>query len=433
MSEVVANLAESFLFSVFLAFFLEPKKSRKHLWAGIVLTTFLLFLNISVSERYSLYNVYSLLADLVISAVFWKCFLKGSLTNFLFGFALIYSGLYLSVYFSIFIFTLLEPGNFLASQSMGTVYRVGLLVMSKLLLLIYIAVILHFRRKYRYHKRGIAMLCYSMFPIAIFVFFILLTGTLTEMYRMEPALGVKMIGAMVGIHFIVIISIYLSIHAVLKAEEEYNVEKLNYMLDVQRESLERYIAQERELYRLRHELEHKFFTVQYLLEKDRKKEGLDVMRQTIHDLCGDAGDLSVSQNIVDTVVANIERKAEADGVKMQKEIRFSDDAIMDLADLCVLLGNLLDNAVEAAAKSVEKQVRVNVKEELSCLFIRVSNTYSRENSDVKNFISRKEGSGLKHGYGMRHIREIVGRYEGEFETRDEEEWFYADVIIYDRK
>lgn len=104
MSEVVANLAESFLFSVFLAFFLEPKKSRKHLWAGIVLTTFLLFLNISVSERYSLYNVYSLLADLVIMVVFWIIFLKGSLINFLLGFALYHFGLYLSVYFSIFYF-----------------------------------------------------------------------------------------------------------------------------------------------------------------------------------------------------------------------------------------------------------------------------------------------------------------------------------------
>lgn len=335
--------------------------------------------------------------------------------------------------FLFFIFSLFEPGKFLAFQSMGTVYRIGLLMLSKILLTVYVSVVLHFRSKFRYHQRGIAMLCYSMFPVIVLFFFIMLTGTLTELYQMESVLGVKMIGAMVGLHFIVIASVYLSIHAVRKAEEEYNVEKLNYMLDVQRESLERYIAQERELYRLRHELEHKFFTVQYLLEKDRKKEGLDVMRQTIHDLCGDAGDLSVSQNIVDTVVANIERKAEADGVKMQKEIRFSDDAIMNLADLCVLLGNLLDNAVEAAAKSVEKQVRVSVKEELSCLFIRVSNTYSRENSDVKNFISRKEGSGLKHGYGMRHIREIVGRYEGEFETWDEEEWFYADVIIFDRK
>ncbi len=433
MSEVVANLAESFLFSVFLAFFLESEKSRKHLCVGIFITTFLLFLNISISEMYSLYNVYSLLADLVIAAVFWKSFLKGSLTNFLFGFALFYSGLYLSVYFSIFAFSLFGSGKFFAFQSMNTDYRGGLLALSKIFLLFYVAVVLHFRRKYRYHKRGIAMLCYSMFPVVVIAFLVLLTGTLAELYQMEPLLGAKVIGTMVGIHFIVIASIYLSIHAVRKAEEEYNVEKLNYMLDLQRESLEQFIAQERGLYQLRHELERKLFTVQYLLEKGNTEEGLRVMRQTIREMCGDAGDISVSQNIVDTVVANLERKAGADGVKMEKEICFSDNTIMDLADLCVLLGNLLDNAVEAAVKSVGKQVRISVKEEFACLFIRVSNTYSRENSDVKNFVSRKEGVRLRHGYGIQNIREIVRRYGGEFVTRDEGEWFYVEVIIYDKK
>ncbi|MDE7199642.1 MAG: GHKL domain-containing protein [Lachnospiraceae bacterium] len=277
------------------------------------------------------------------------------------------------------------------------------------------------------------MLCYSMFPVVVIAFLVLLTGTLAELYQMEPLLGAKVIGTMVGIHFIVIASIYLSIHAVRKAEEEYNMEKLNYMLDLQRESLEHFIAQERELYQLRHELERKLFTVQYLLEKGNTEEGLRVMRQTIREMCGDAGDISVSQNIVDTVVANLERKAGADGVKMEKEICFSDDTIMDLADLCVLLGNLLDNAVEAAVKSAGKQVRINVKEEFACLFIRVSNTYSRENSDVKNFVSRKEGVRLRHGYGIQNIREIVRRYGGEFVTRDEGEWFYAEVIIYDKK
>lgn len=219
----------------------------------------------------------------------------------------------------------------------------------------------------------------------------------------------------------------------MKAEEEYNVEKLSYMLDLQRESLEQFIAQERELYQLRHELERKLFTVQYLLEKGRNEEGLGVMRQTIHELCGDAGDISVSQNIVTTVVASIERKAAGSGLMMEKEIRFSDDTIIELVDLCVLLGNLLDNAVEAAAQTEGKRVRISVREELGCLFIRVSNTYSRKTSDVKSFTSRKEAVGLKHGYGMQNIREIVRRYEGELATYDEGEWFYADVILYGKK
>ncbi|MDE6404057.1 MAG: GHKL domain-containing protein [Lachnospiraceae bacterium] len=431
MSEIAASLFESVLFPVFLTFFLEPKRGRGRVLFGIFITAVLLFLNIYISDMYGFYNVYALLADLAVTAVFWRLFLKGTLINYLTGFALYYFGLYFSVYFSTFLFSFAKPGTVLAAQLLGTGYRVGFLVLTKALLLIYTVIMMHFRKHFRCRKGGFSTLCYSAFPVIVFLFFVLLTNSFTGLCKIEPTLGAKMVGAMAGIHFIVIAAIYLSFHAVARAEEEYDVRRLNYMLALQRESLEKFISQERELYQLRHELEHKLFTIQYLLGKNRMEEGLRVMGQMIEELCGDARDISVSQNIVDTVIANIERKHEKAGVRIEKEILISDDTVMDMVDLCILLGNLLDNAMEAAAESAEKRVGVSVREELGCLLIRVSNTFSEENSDVKSFISPKEETG-KHGFGMRHIRETVRRYGGEITTHDEGDWFYSDVIIYDK-
>ena len=261
------------------------------------------------------------------------------------------------------------------------------------------------------------MMCYSILPTLVLAFFILLTSILAELYRMESAIGIKMIRIMICVHFIVVVTIYLSIHAVKKAEDQYDVERLNYMLTLQRESLEKFIVQERELYRLRHELEHKFFIVQYLFEKNRKEEGIRVLKQMIVELCGDAKDISASQNIVETVITNIEKKYEAEGVHIEKEILFPDETIMELIDLCILLGDLLDNAMEAAAGSAEKQVRISVREEYNCLYLQISNTFSEKNSDVKTFVSKKEAG--RHGFGMKNIREIVKRYGGELIIYDE--------------
>ncbi|MBD5506897.1 MAG: sensor histidine kinase [Lachnospiraceae bacterium] len=209
------------------------------------------------------------------------------------------------------------------------------------------------------------------------------------------------------------------------------MEKLSYMLVLQRESIEKFIGQERELYRLRHELEHKLFTVQYLFEKNQMEEGFRVLKQMIVELCGDAKDISVSQNIVETVITNIERKYEAEGIHIEKEILFPDETLMELVDLCILLGDLLDNAMEAAAKSTEKRIEISIREEYNCLYLKISNTFSVENSDVKAFISKKERGG--HGFGMWNIQEIVKRYGGELITYDEGEWFYSNVVIYGRK
>lgn len=275
------------------------------------------------------------------------------------------------------------------------------------------------------------MLCHSILSIFVLAFCVLLTSILAELYKMESMLGIKIIGIMAGIHFVVIVTIYFSIHAVRKAEKEYDVEKLRYMITLQRESLEKFIVREQELYRLRHELEHKLFAVQYLFEKNQKEEGFRVLKQMIVELCGDAKNISASQNIVETVIANIEKKYETEAIRIEKDILFPDETIMELVDLCILLGDLLDNAMEAAAGSAEKQVRISVREEFNCLYLQISNTFSERNSDVKTLVSKKEAG--RHGFGMRNIREIVKRYGGELFTYDEEGWFYADVIIYGQK
>ncbi len=431
MGESLASLFESVLFSIFLVLFLEPKKGRKALFLGIVLSSGLLFLNIFISDLISFHNVYTMIADIVITALFWRFFLKGNLTNFLIGFVLYYFGMYFSAYLFTIIFFLIEPGNILAFQPMGAPYRAVFLVLTKILLLLYIVALIHFRKIFHHHKKGIAVLCYSIFPIFTFSAYVLFSSTLVELYRMEPAFGMKIISIMTWMHCIVIVAIYLSFHAVRTAEEEYKVERLSYMLVLQRESIEKFIGQERELYQLRHELEHKLFTVQYLFEKNRKEEGFRVLKQMIVELCGDAKNISVSQNIVETVVVNIEKKYERKEVRIEKEILFPDETIMELVDLCILLGDLLDNAMEAAAGSEEKQVKISVREEFNCLYLKIANTFSKENSDVKAFASKKETG--RHGFGMRNIREIVRRYGGELITYDEGEWFYADVIIYGQK
>ena len=55
--------------------------------------------------------------------------------------------------------------------------------------------------------------------------------------------------------------------------------------------------------------------------------------------------------------------------------------------------------------------------------------YSEADSDVKNLRSKKKEI-WKHGFGIQSVKEIVDRYQGEFETCYKGEWFYAKVIIH---
>lgn len=430
MSEGLASLFESVLFVIFLSVFLEPRCRGKRFYFGVVLTAALLFVNISVSDYLGLFDECILITDIIITIVFWRLFLKDTVLNYMIGFVLYYFGLYGSSYLAAACFTFLDKNlMIIPAISIGSSYRLWLLLTAKTLLLIYIIIILYYRQKLRHQQNGILALCCAVCPVVVLGIFFILIRMLIEVYFAMPDIGVKMIGIIAGLHIMVVITVLLSFYIVKKQENEQKIETLNYMLEMQKETLEQFIDKEKETRRLKHELERKIFAVQYLFEKDREEEGIRILQQLITDLCGNAKEITISRNIVDTVIANTERKYESDRFTLEKEISIHDVDIMELVDLCILLGNLADNAIEAAIESGDGQVKIKVTEEYGCIHIRVSNTYSGEKSDVVRFISRKSDAG-KHGFGMQSIREIVRRYGGDFTTLYEDGWFYADAVIY---
>lgn len=98
-------------------------------------------------------------------------------------------------------------------------------------------------------------------------------------------------------------------------------------------------------------------------------------------------------------------------------------------DLCVLLGNLIDNAVEAnrGVKEGEKFIRLYIGELKKQLYISVSNaTTERVRKFDDEYISQKRGD---HGHGLKRINNIVKKYEGYINRKNEPGVFVTEVML----
>lgn len=87
---------------------------------------------------------------------------------------------------------------------------------------------------------------------------------------------------------------------------------------------------------------------------------------------------------------------------------------MDTRDMVLLFSNLLDNAFEAAIKSVgEKYVCVEVKEKETGFSFKIRNSYGNDVRQAVNgdFITSKEDRN-NHGIGTKTIKKIVKKYDG---------------------
>ena len=105
--------------------------------------------------------------------------------------------------------------------------------------------------------------------------------------------------------------------------------------------------------------------------------------------------------------------------------------LYESTDLSIILGNLLDNAIEATEKlEVEKDIFVSLMYRKEKLLIKVRNPYT---GDLKkdragNYISEKKDR-ENHGIGLKSVRKVVEKYEGVMEIHTENQIFEICVII----
>lgn len=81
-------------------------------------------------------------------------------------------------------------------------------------------------------------------------------------------------------------------------------------------------------------------------------------------------------------------------------------------DVCALLGNALDNAIEAGKKAEDKTITVRARADRGMLMLRVENSFAEAPSLVcGTFVTTKKNR-ESHGLGIRGMQEITARYSG---------------------
>lgn len=103
-------------------------------------------------------------------------------------------------------------------------------------------------------------------------------------------------------------------------------------------------------------------------------------------------------------------------------------------DLTKLLGVFLDNAIDAALKSEEKEIEVELKDKDDCLLLTISNTYDKNTDINKVGKSGFTTKGVGHEFGLSIVKDIA-KTNSEIETfsSKESDKFIQTAMIYFKK
>lgn len=164
---------------------------------------------------------------------------------------------------------------------------------------------------------------------------------------------------------------------------------------------------------LRHDLQNHLTVLYGLLEQDNTHQAMEYLEQ----IAGSPA-LKGTKRLCDNEVANVVLSSKAEtaqrlGLTADFQISLPKELTMADTDLCALLGNALDNAIEAAQETHDKQIRVRCRADKGLFMLQVDNALTgKEKPDLSTTKSDKRS----HGFGLTGMREIATRYGGSLEA-----------------
>lgn len=180
---------------------------------------------------------------------------------------------------------------------------------------------------------------------------------------------------------------------------------------------------------MRHDMRHHIMELQILTEKGQIEEirkYLDQMTEFIKM----PKEIVASGNIKTDCLLNFFLKKAKENLNEVKIDVSLPEKIKHSFDLNIVLGNLLENAIEASKKSEEKLLDLSLCHDAGVLKIKVRNSFSgKVIIGQKGLMTNKEHK-EGHGIGLKSVRKIVENYDGVLETKIEENYFEVKAILY---
>lgn len=192
----------------------------------------------------------------------------------------------------------------------------------------------------------------------------------------------------------------------------------------------RYHRQNMETYattrRLKHDLNNQYLVIAGLLENNEVPEALNYVKKNQSELVHE--DNFYTPNFTLNYVLNEKvQDAEIRGVTLGIHVLLPENINLENDILAVVLGNLLDNAIAAAARnpqSDQKQVELTLKTYNQNIMLEVRNPF-----DPVEATSRKDRK--IHGQGIRNIKRLVAESNGMYHQETEHDQYLASVVFFD--
>lgn len=235
----------------------------------------------------------------------------------------------------------------------------------------------------------------------------------------------------------------LSIICLIDVSTYYIYEKINeaYLQRLERESIKQRVEMyehqldlmeqsQKNIKALHHDMKNHLFLIQSYLENQEHSKAQQYIASINNHMVVPGQHIHTGNQEIDAIMNYMIERAKRKDCKIEMQINVPNIGFMDKMDLNIILGNLLDNALEALEQTTERYLSINIKYKKGIFVIKICNSYDGTliKRGSKYFTRKRETE--SHGLGLQNVNEIVEKYNGEKQIETKDGLFKITIILY---
>lgn len=418
----IPSIIENFVMLYFMANYLGYKESisKRYRKISLCLFTILMCLTSYMSSNYTAFEIFFIVVAILLCSCYGFLFLKGSVINIVFTSLIPFVFIAVINSVSLYVFSMITrySMNMLIVERDTT--RILLLVITKGSFILAMALITKINPKSDFvFKKNEVISMISIFISSLLVSIFIFDKQLKVGESESKGSKIYFILAVIGLVVINVLTFisYLQIEKDNREKIQYELVKLQ--LEQQKQSYEEFEKKNLEIRKIRHDMRNYMEACLALLESGEYKSAQDYLNNICTNVIKTINyTIITNSSLINAVLNNKLHQCNSNKIKVDYRI-LSDFDDFEEVDICIMLGNLWDNAIEATKDlDTERKIEFEVSSKKNYIIIVLRNTIKE--SIIKknpNFFTTKKDK-LNHGLGIISIRDIVSKYDGLMEISE---------------
>lgn len=181
--------------------------------------------------------------------------------------------------------------------------------------------------------------------------------------------------------------------------------------------------------RLKHDMRNHIMVIASYLNNNEIEEAKEYLSVVLDKLNKVYSYIHTGNSVMNYIINSKLESAQRENINYKVEIENLEFKKMGSVDFSALLGNILDNAIEACGREEQPFLEVTIKKKRNYDTILVKNHISTSVLKTNTSLDTSKTDTDNHGIGMKQIKEITEKYEGILDIYEEQGMFCVNVMI----